>query len=321
MFDNGFDPGFVFRHPTFLVTYIIAIPAWLIAFAAQCASEARYTADSTDVDGASTTGRAPVCGVLWFSIWIQLAIIVHLFLACATDGLAVHRFQLAVVIAIAVVFGVFGTEFIFDSEGSLIAVGVGWLLSCIVDLVWLLYLTSEEDTLFYNILTMGGTGGLSGPSGGRRSKLAHPESNYNASPAPMRSGTSVGYNNRANSAADGGYGGGAIGGGGQGLARGISSQDLGATSGYPMGGYASGGVETTPQKYGAGAHGSQGDEAAKVQKAKANYAYQASPEDPNEVSFAKNDILDVIDATGKWFQVRTPSGQVGIAPSNYLTLI
>lgn len=43
MFENGFDAGYVIRHPVFLVTFIIAIPAWIVAFAAQCAAEAQYT--------------------------------------------------------------------------------------------------------------------------------------------------------------------------------------------------------------------------------------------------------------------------------------
>ena len=43
------------------------------------------------------------------------------------------------------------------------------------------------------------------------------------------------------------------------------------------------------------------------------YAYSADPSDSNEVSFAKGDILDVMDNTGKWFQVRTPSGQTGVS--------
>lgn len=46
---------------------------------------------------------------------------------------------------------------------------------------------------------------------------------------------------------------------------------------------------------------------------RANYAYSASPDDPNEVSFAKGDVLDVVDTTGKWYQVRTPAGQVGVS--------
>jgi SHO1 osmosensor len=46
---------------------------------------------------------------------------------------------------------------------------------------------------------------------------------------------------------------------------------------------------------------------------RAMYAYSASPDDPNEVSFAKGDMLDVIDGTGKWFQVRAPNGQTGVS--------
>jgi SHO1 osmosensor len=36
------DIGFIVRHPLFLITFILAIPAWIIAFAAQCAAEAKY---------------------------------------------------------------------------------------------------------------------------------------------------------------------------------------------------------------------------------------------------------------------------------------
>lgn len=45
---------------------------------------------------------------------------------------------------------------------------------------------------------------------------------------------------------------------------------------------------------------------------RALYAYSASPDDPNEVSFMKGEILEVVDATGKWFQVRTPAGITGV---------
>lgn len=47
MFENGFDTANVFRHPVFLVTFIVAIPAWIIAFASQCAAEAKLDSGST----------------------------------------------------------------------------------------------------------------------------------------------------------------------------------------------------------------------------------------------------------------------------------
>lgn len=55
-------------------------------------------------------------------------------LAIATNQLAIHRFQLAVVIAIAIVFAVIGVEQnIFAGQAARIAVGAGWLLIAMVD--------------------------------------------------------------------------------------------------------------------------------------------------------------------------------------------
>jgi len=55
--------------------------------------------------------------------------------------------------------------------------------------------------------------------------------------------------------------------------------------------------------------------------AKALYAYVASADDPNEISFAKGEILEILNTAGKWWQAKKLDGTRGIAPSNYLHII
>ncbi|KAI9282585.1 hypothetical protein BY458DRAFT_467881 [Sporodiniella umbellata] len=51
--------------------------------------------------------------------------------------------------------------------------------------------------------------------------------------------------------------------------------------------------------------------------ATALHGYQASADDPSELSFEKGDTLEVLDKRGNWWQARKPDGSTGIVPSNY----
>ena len=67
----------------------------------------------------------------------------------------------------------------------------------------------------------------------------------------------------------------------------------------------------------AGASSTQGA----LQRAEALYSYKASEDDPTEISFAKGDVLQIVDSSGKWWQAQRSNGELGIVPSNYLRLI
>lgn len=48
----------------------------------------------------------------------------------------------------------------------------------------------------------------------------------------------------------------------------------------------------------------------------------ASPDDPNEISFTKGEILDIVDKQGKWWQAKKGDGTIGsefFAFSSYAT--
>jgi SHO1 osmosensor len=79
-----------------------------------------------------------------------------------------NRFQISIFGAVAIVFAVFGANSVFSPLTSVEAMGAGWLITAIVDILWVLYFTSEEDSLLLYIFNSFGTGGLTPPSRRRR---------------------------------------------------------------------------------------------------------------------------------------------------------
>ncbi|KAF8527396.1 hypothetical protein BU17DRAFT_81531 [Hysterangium stoloniferum] len=212
---EGLDFTPILTHHIFLSTTIFALAGWLTAFIGQIVAQSRegFLAHES-------------VGTLWFAIFLQLALIIGVILTLATDTVAKHRFQISIFGAVALVFSVFGVnQGIFVNLGALRAMSAGWLLLSIVNILWLLYFTSEENSLTLYVLNYSGTGGLTGP--GRNGFR------------PNRRATN---SNMQNGMGGGGYGGG-----------GIGSAEYAAPPPMNLGGGISGGYDTKEPGMGMGA--------------------------------------------------------------------
>ncbi|KAF8973495.1 hypothetical protein BDZ97DRAFT_1900338 [Flammula alnicola] len=335
---EGLDFTPILTHYLFLFTSFLAIVGWFTAFIAQCI----VTASLRD-------GGRGATGSQWFAIFLQLFLILGVLYTLATDSISMHRFQISVFGAIAIVFAVEGVTLgIFANRSANTAMGAGWLILAFVDILWVLYFTSEEDSLSLHIFNMLGTGGLTPPSRRRRTRTQSSMQNmqsgngyttnyasgggigshdgYDAklgsgaygspNPAGVRSQNSFGGSLNDNSRS--------IGGG-----TGAGSIHNQTTTGGPgsIGGADNGPSSPLMAGIGSGNSASNVEQAPPTQpdaylyKAKALYAYSANPEDPNEISFTKGEILDIVDKQGKWWQAKKADGTSGIAPSNYLHVI
>lgn len=109
-------------------------------------------------------------GTLWFAIFLQLFLILGVVYTLASDSIAMNRLQISAFGAVALVFAVGGANGIFSETSSVNAYGAGWLILAMVDIIWLLYFTSEEDSLTLHLFNSWGTGGLTPPSRRRRTR-------------------------------------------------------------------------------------------------------------------------------------------------------
>ncbi|KAI0718853.1 hypothetical protein C8T65DRAFT_637153 [Cerioporus squamosus] len=266
-------------------------------------------------------------GVLWFAIFVQLFLILGVLHTLATDSIAMHRFQIATFGSIAIVFAVIGVnEGIFTGFASLDAMAAGWLILAMVDILWVLYFTSEEDSLMLHVFNSLGTGGLTPPSRRRRGTR---------SASMMNMGGGNGYTAGYSQGGIGPMYDTKMGGSMTGPIGGTGSFRAGSTEGAPrsLGGPGSVNNLASALRHHLWAAAQQAsvlageaqrppplerrDRTPRLQL----YNYTASPDDPNEISFSKNEILEILDKNGKWWQARKQDGTIGIAPSNYLQII
>ncbi|KAJ6566139.1 hypothetical protein B0H19DRAFT_1024994 [Mycena capillaripes] len=322
------------NHYFFLVTTILAALGWLLAFIFQAIATAQF-------------GHRAV-GSLWFAILHQGALNVGVIAAIATDSIETARLQLAAFGSIAIVFAVLGADLgVFSLEAALQAMGAGYLVLALVNIVWVLYFTSEPESLALHVLDRLGVappaphrrrrsrasvatalttsskpnyklgGGIGSPEMGvhepKRNSVARSViSTIRRPPSVMslkRTGTGRSTGSRKSLV-------GSI----AGASDSESEPRRPPVEVVPPMPTSMPGLPDAPHS----APDTDGDADTEEEipmRARALHAYKGSPEDPNELSFAKGEVLEIEDQEGKWWQAKKADGTFGIVPSNYLVVI
>lgn len=241
----------------------------------------------------------------WWSVMYALFLNIIVFVIVASD--TIHTYHVALTSYCSggmVLTSIAIHALIYGEGGSRQAAAAGFILLGIVQMIWIFYfgstpsstprafldsfaLTKESATMHRQ--TMNGYGGT-----------GRPETSNSVQPPQMY--TSAQLNGFENPSPVGNHS----------QAHNTRNSELGAynSTNQPPKSSASPGADTEvvpPTEY--------------PYRAKAIYSYEANPDDANEISFAKHEILEVSDVSGRWWQARKESGEAGIAPSNYLILL
>ncbi|KAG6906916.1 hypothetical protein DXG01_011375 [Tephrocybe rancida] len=294
--------------------------AWALSLVSQAVVTARI-------------GNALV-GPLWFAIVLQTFILLALIYGVMSNTLPVYQSTLNTFSSLVVVFAVLGVDrdifaLAIPAQQALCA---GWLITAIIDSIWVLYFTSAPPSPIHRVLAFElqprNTKQTSPQQQDQEQPRSIPSVPTNiqafAYPQPQQSPStqqSTVPDGRTVSAAmtDTRVVSGALTDNTNTNVHSEANNSAVAAS-APNSPVTPGGV--------ASAEGAQGgpvapekEERAFLYRAEALYRYDAQDTDPNELSFKKGEILEISDRSGKWWEAKKADGTIGIAPSNYLQLL
>lgn len=290
--------------PFALATISIAMLAWFIAFVGSVIATAERT--SSEFPNYS-----------WFAIAFMLCCIIGVFVVIASDTIQTYHVAIVGYLACGLVLTSSSVNsLIYSSNGAREATAAGHILLSMVNIVWIFYFGStpsaapraylDSFALHKDHRVSSGVRGMSNSYGGGR-----PDTSVSSNvPPQMYSSAQLGGFETSSPVAGypGGLGGAADRNSSQprfGNSAPVQGSNL-ATSG-PLGNEPTPGEVVAPTEY--------------PYRAKAIYSYEANPDDANEISFSKHEILEVSDVSGRWWQAKKENGETGIAPSNYLILL
>jgi len=289
-----FSIGRIIGDPFALATISIAILAWLIAFVSSVISDVKETYPN----------------FAWWALVYMFWCIIGVLITVASDAEQTYNVAIVGFLAAGLVFTTSSVNsLVYSASSAKEAAAAGFILLSMVAIVWIFYYGSKPSAAHRTYVdsfalhkekpssraSRGVSNGyLGGVSGGLR-----PDTSGTASQTPQMY-TSAQLNGFETSSPVTGYQGGPVGG----MSRTSVSQPPTTAGGVTQG---TGGAGGGPTEY--------------PYRAKAIYSYEANPDDANEISFAKHEILEVSDVSGRWWQAKKENGETGIAPSNYLILL
>ncbi|TIB71621.1 hypothetical protein E3Q23_03719 [Wallemia mellicola] len=316
-----------------IVYTFVGLSASICSLVAMC-----YETNTFGDEGTYSPGT--VSGEGWANVFLNLAIISAYIAADVIGTLPAYRLQLSIFNGASFALAVITVNRkIYDRDSSAQAVGAGFLIIAILNVLSILHLTSEPDTMIAGVFRMCtaptfGSLAMSGSIGQQSAAMRNVStSNPFANVSKLNRNDSTSYDSNAHS----GF-----------WSNRPTTQNTAPVPAQPPMMQAPVQAAASPvaptSQYGS-AHGSLGNRTTatpsdglhhssatgttganipdnELPQARCLYAYSASAEDPNEIGFTKGEILLVVDNSGKWWRVRKPNGQgEGIAPSNYLTMV
>ncbi|PNY23079.1 High osmolarity signaling protein SHO1 [Tolypocladium capitatum] len=296
---KGMDLGNILGDPFALATISISLLAWFIAFISCIVSQIQ----ATDAD------RFPTFA--WWAIVYSLFLIVGIFVVVASDS--VHTYHVAITGYLSggmVLVTSSVNSLVYSKSGAREAAAAGFILLSMVVIVWIFYFGSTPSSTpraFLDSFALGkDTGAVHNQAMNGYGGTGRPETSNSVQPPQMY--TSAQLNGFENPSPVGG----------------ASQANAPRASPVPAGFSGSSMPQPQPQPQPQPGKPNDAEVVPPTEypfRAKAIYSYEANPDDANEISFAKHEVLEVSDVSGRWWQARKENGETGIAPSNYLILL
>nr|OQO30856.1 High osmolarity signaling protein SHO1A [Rachicladosporium sp. CCFEE 5018] len=294
-----FSLGHIFGDAFALATIGIATCGWLIAFVSSIIAAI----------GDSFPNYS------WWALVYMFFVIIGVIVSVASDSVYTYHVAIVGFMAAGLVFTTSSVNsLIYNSQPAKEAAAAGFILLSMVSIVWIFYYGSQPTASHRQTLDSFALHKDRAPSRNSRhmTQSYRPDTIHSSAANQQQQAQPQMYNSNQLAGFETaspvtGFPGGAAG-----------AQNRASASAFPA--PVSQTAPTTAPPTGV-ADSTMTQPAEYPYRAKAIYSYEANPDDANEISFTKHEILEVSDVSGRWWQAKKENGETGIAPSNYLILL